>query len=667
VQTISTPDGPLHIVRTLSDAASCWDWLDPYARAETDLGLDAEYNAHNHFSPTYRLRTVQMSDGHDTFVIHHERPELAGVVKTLVRHHPRWAAHYAESDIRSIHIGCPGAIRLDSIVPHVRDTQTALAYYDPRTVTGGAKLDPRIRLDRGLKPTVTRVLGSTTLAEAERALMARFREIAPPGVNSVKAVKRYGFEHIPLDDEIYNIYAGLDAVKEIQLFRKMMAEIYRRGQGPIVELDLGRQWHVDLMTLRGMPVDIEYVKWLDDQLEQVVRDNMVRLCEHKVAISGIGPSVGKAFEALDVRSTRETKSGGDSWDAMMLEQIIENAPLATTPRHFEAIELAKAISLVRKSGKFRAAYIAPMLASADRDGRVHCSMRMCGAVTGRNSAADPAVQQMPKRKDKRVRPAFVAPPGWVIVTCDFAQGEPRVMAALSGDLQLQQDIEMGDFNNAVATLTYGTRFIAEQGHDAEFESYQLRQQAKFAFLAWCYGCGLLKLASLLRVGMDAVRQIRDNWVGRYPALQAFREECNALPSVTLTSGRVVPLWDRWEYTHERGGMVRDTGKPSRLGLNAATQGEQADLLRQGFDEFVARGWSWALLMLVHDEIVTCVPEALAEQCRDTLKECMSITFKGFPIRCEAEIVGSSWMKRPSDYNPADLGELMMEVDEDVFY
>ena len=662
MQTIASPEGPIHIVRTLADAGSCWDWLTPHTNAGTDLGLDTEATGLYHFDPTYRLRTCQISDGVDTFVIHHERPELAGVVKALVNHHPRWVGHYAEYDIRSLATQVPGSIRLGSMQAHVRDSQTALAYFDPRTVTGGAKLDPRIRLDRGLKPTITRVFGRNTLAEADQALVNRFRELAPKGIRSVKALKAWGFENIDIDDETYNIYAGLDACEEIRLFRKIMAECYARGQGPIVEADLNRQWHVDLMTLRGMPVDINYVRWLDDQLEAVVRNNMVMLCKHKVAISGMGPSVGAAFERLNVRSTRETKSGGDSWDGQMLETILDSAPMAFAPEHFEAIELAKAISLVRKSGKFRSAYLMPMLASADRDGRVHCSMRMCGAVTGRNSASDPPVQQMPKRKDRRVRPAFVAPPGWVIVTADFRQGEPRVMAALSGDRNLQRDIEQGDLNDALAALTYGAAFIAEQGHDAEFESYQLRQRAKFAFLAWCYGCGLLKLAGLLKVGLDVARGIRDNWMTAYPDLTAYAERVNALPAVTLSSGRVVPLWDRWEYTHNRG--LVDTGKPSRLGLNAATQGEQADLLRVGFDRFIERGWSWALLMLVHDEIVACVPEAMAQECKQVLDECMTIDFRGFPIRCETEIVGSSWMKRPDDYDPAVLGDLVLEVEDE---
>lgn len=665
MQTIETPEGPVHLVRTLSDAAGLWDWQQSHTRAGNWLGLDSEFTAHNQFSPRHRLRTVQMSDGINSFVIHHERPELAqaNVVKTLVRGHPNWVAHYAEADIRAIERGVPGSIRLDSFEPHVRDTQTMLAYYEPRTVTGGAKLDPRIRMDRALKPTVTRITGSTLLADTERLLVERFRSLCPKDIRSVKAVKAWGFENVDIDDEIYNVYAGLDAMQEIRICRIMMDEVTRRGQQPIVMADLRRQWHVDLMTMRGMPVDIEYVKWLDDQLEQVVRNNMVLLCKHKVAISGMGPSIGAAFERLGVISTRETKSGGDSWDSQMMEIILDNAHLAITPAHHEAIELAKAITLVRKSGKFRSAYIDKMLQTAERDGRVHCSMRMCGAVTGRNSASDPPVQQIPKRKDKRVRPAFIAPPGWAIVTCDFAQGEPRVMAALSGDRNLQYDIEQGDLNNTLATLTYGALFIAEQGHDAATESYQLRQRAKFAFLAWCYGCGLLKLAGLLKVSAEIAHQIMGNWIDRYPQLQAYREQVNALPAVTLESGRVVPLWDRWEYTHKG---LRDTGRPSRLGLNAVTQGEQADLLRRGFDEFIRRGWSWALLMLVHDEIVTCVPEAMAEECAAVLKECMTIEFHGFMIRCESEVVGSSWMRRPDDYDPTTLGEIVIGTDVEEY-
>jgi hypothetical protein len=81
-------------------------------------------------------------------------------------------------------------------------------------------------------------------------------------------------------------------------------------------------------------------------------------------------------------------------------------------------------------------------------------------------------------------------------------------------------------------------------------------------------------------------------------------------AVVLDNGWVVPLWDRYDVMGD--GSVRFNGsKPSRLGLNAATQGNQKVILSIAHDRVIDWGWSWALLILVHDEIVCCVPESMA--------------------------------------------------------
>lgn len=662
VRKLDTAEGPAYVVKTRGDAAALWDWLIP--RRSDYLGLDCETNAHDPWDQDFRLRTCQISDGETGWVIHAELPEIqaARVVETLVHAHPRWVAHYAgDSDLRFLALGAPGSVRLDSREAHISDTQTVLAYYDPRTVTGGARLDPRIRLDRALKPNVQRILGSTTLTEAESALLARFRELAPVGHRTAKSCKAWGFEHIDLDDEAYNVYAALDAMMEVRLWRKMLAEVTRRGQESIVLGDVRRQWHCDLMTLRGMCVDHPYTQWLADQFEQVVKDNMGLLAQHQVAVSGMGPSIGQALERLGVRSTRTTKTGAASWNGAALETITDNAHLASRPEHHTALALIKAVSLVRKSGKFRSAYLNPMLASVDLDGRVHPRYRYCGAVTGRNAAMTPPMHQIPKRSDKRLRPAFIASPGWVFVTSDFQRGEPSVMAAMSGDEQLRHDCMTSDLNGVLATRTYGDAYIADDGHTAGTISYEYRQRGKAGFLARCYGCAYRKLASLLRVSNEQAQDIMASWDAAYPRLAAYSAQVNALPAVTLLSGRVVPLWDRWEWTPHG---LRDTGKPSRLGLNAIAQGEQADLLRRALDQYIDEGWSWSLAMLIHDEIVACVPEAMAEECRIVLEKCMTMELCGYPIRCEAEIVGPTWGKRPTEYDPAEVGSLVMGMDDE---
>lgn len=663
MRVIETASAPLYVVQTRSDACQLWEWLQPYSATGAYLGWDGETNAVDPWDPAFRLRTAQVSDGQVGWVIQAEREDfgtrMVDVVRECTRAHGSWVAHFAENDMRFAQRGAPGSVRLDSVDPHFYDTQPLLAWYDPRTVTSHKDgIDPGIPLARGLKPSVNRILGDDELTEAERALNDRFRELAPVGSRTAKACKQWGFANIDLDDEAYLRYAGLDAIKEIRLWHHMAAEMDRRGCWQAVWMDLKLQWHIDLMTFRGLLVDLPYAKWLDGELLQVVRDHLDLLTRHGIGASGMGPAVGRAFNALGVHSNKTTDSGAESWDGEFLSLLVEKAHYAQTPEQREALELARAINLVRKSTKFRAAYIAPMLESESRDSRVHCSMRAIGTVTSRQSAERPALQQLPKRKDARVRAAYVAPEGWLIVSADLKQGEPRVMAARSGDRNLQRDIEAGDINNSLASLTYGDEFIPAEGKDASKPSYQLRDRGKRGFLSVKYGAGVRKLASILGVTMDRASGIISNWDREYPQLAAFGEKCNNLKAVVLESGWIIPLWDRYKVTGDGG--VRCTDKPSRKGLNADTQGNQAYLLRIAVHRLIDWGWSWALSMLVHDEIVGCVPAELAEQFKAALEAAMTMEFHGFPIRCDATIEGRSWMPQ-TEFEAREAAELMQEA------
>lgn len=664
MQTIDTGEGPAYIVKTRSDACALWDWLRPYTARGDYLGWDGETNGvQNTFHPDWKLRTAQMSDGGVGWVVLAEHSDfdlsMRTVIKECTRVHSRWVAHFAENDIRFAHCGAPGAVRLDSIEPHFFDTQPLVAWYDPRTVTSHDVFDDNgrpIALPRALKPVVNRILGVDTLTDAERDLVERFRELDPgvAYVNSkgltayrprtTKALKTWGFANIPDVDPIYLRYAALDAMLELRLFHVLRAELERRGQWPAAYASMKRQWHVDLMTLGGMLVDGPYVRWVHKHFQKIIADREPFLAGHGVGATAMGPAVGTAFERLGVRSTRVTDNGAPSWDKTMIQTIIDNADQAITPAHHQAVELAKVIKTVRQAVKFIPAYIVPMLEALEADGRIHCSMREIGAVTSRQSAERPAVQQMPKRTSQLIRAAFVAPEGWVIVSSDLKQGEPRTMAALSGDLNLQADIEAGDINSALAKLTYGDKFIDDPQvfKDASTPSYDYRDRGKRGFLMHCYGGGLNKLASnlLLGVPVGEAASIKERWRDRYRRLHDYGEQVNNQPAVVLDDGWIVPLWDRY-YVDSKG--VHCGTKPSRKGLNAATQGNQAVIMRMARDKLIEWGWSWAIIMLVHDEIVGCVPGGMAETFRAALEAAMTMEFHGFPIRCDATIEGRSWM------------------------
>ena len=637
-------------IRTCESDATLLDlawWMEQ--RRGHVLGIDCESNGEDQFSPRYRLRAVQISDGYESWVIDVSRVSLRNLA-LLISRHALFAAHYAEADIRFLVRGCPGAVRVDDhATPHIICTQTVLAWYDPRTVTSQDDAYGAIPLPRGLKPTVERLIPGQLLVWAEEQMHEEFRRIAPKGMRKEEDVKRNGFATIPFRDKRYLIYAGLDPLYTVRLYRLMIAAVHARGQRQGLADDLKLQWVCDLMTLRGLGVDGPYAGWLDQQLADVVDIAARGLALNGIPPSGMGAGVGRAFERMGASSPKVSRKTGEaSWDKTVLTE------LAKEPG--QVGDLARTVVAVRKATKFRSSYIAPMLDSLPRDGRVHPSFRACGALTSRNSAMRPPVQQLPK-KDTRVRAAIRAADGYVLVGCDLSQGEPRTMAALSGDRNLLADILAGDLNTALAVATFGDAFDPAFGQVAGTVHYLMRDGGKRGFLAWCYGAADATVADNIGVPREQGAIITRRWRERYPDLARYRDQLNAGKVVVLENGWVAPLWDRaWVDEH---GNIRDKGKPSRKGLNYATQGNQRQLLARAVHQLVAWGWGWALAMLVHDEILLEVPAWMAQQAQAALEAAMTMTFHGVPIECHAEVLGTSWAPKPDEFDMRELDAVVL--------
>lgn len=651
------------------DDAESWlmfeTWLGERAARGEPLGLDAEINARDPWRPGFACRMVQVADPWTTWVIPVTGTEVALGLARVIRWYPQWVAHFSEADTRFVGRGLPphwdglgfrDCVRWEDDEPHFVDTQGLLALYDPRTVTTTSKKDrihPRIPRLKGLKETVEREL-TPGLIQAEGILHDRFRELAPKGYRVGQKMLSWGFANIDVRDPAYVIYGALDALCGIRLYWLCRAALERRGLWATSLHEQRVQWMCDRMTYRGMKVDPPYARWLDRQLEGVLEANAPELARYGVPPSAMGPAIGVAMQVLrePVRRTNRHDDGTEtpSWDKHALEQVIEDGG--------PGAPLAELLRLTRKSSKFRSVQVEPMLRTvAECDGMMHCGMRGNGTVSSRMSAQATytagALHQLPKR-DTRVRAAIEAERGTVLVSCDLSQGEPFTMWALSGDDQFGADLTQPvpilgkpDFNSVGALLVYGDAYDPRSGKVAGTDHYAMRQAFKFAFLACCYGASFRKVASLLGLPVEEGERIRSDWHGRWPRLWALSDELNGLGAVTLDTGHVVPLWDRW-YVTELGELVPRTdslGRPmrSRLGLNGATQGTQAQLLKWAMHRVAAEGWAWALRMALHDELVGQVPLWMAEAFRACLERCMTLTYRGVVLRCEATIEGRTWL------------------------
>jgi hypothetical protein len=481
------------------------------------------------------------------------------------------------------------------------------------------------------------------LEEVETEMHRWFRANAPTNHRTPKKAATWGFANIDLSNPTFIRYAGLDPIMTIRLWHVYVDRIKACGVSwSSVYDDLCTQWDIDRATFRGLPVDAPYARWLDAQLRKVVADATGWLAARGVPPSGQGGGVHAAFTTLGIAPRKWTKADPPkpSWDKEVLKQIeAEGGP---------AGELASTIIRVRQATKFHEAYVQPMLDALTRDSRVHCSMRALGTVTGRMSAARPALQQLPK-KDTRVRAAYGGVPGYVVVSCDLAQGEPRTMAALSGDPAYVAAVNAGDINDEVTATTFGSAFDPAQGKTAGTPSYTMRQGCKAGFLAECYGVGVGTLATTMGVSEDVARQIKATWRSTYHVMFSESDQLNQGVSITLSNGWTVPLWDRYTVDDSTGSLLV-RGRPSRKAMNYRTQGQQKVYITWCWRELVRRGWAWALMMFMHDEILLLVPEYMAEYAQRDLQEVMTFALQNnVTMLCEATIDGRTWLPQPDSF------------------
>lgn len=655
--TIAAPhDVPTYVAESEDDAILFRSWMG--ARTGVVLGLDSETNAVDPWDRGYECRAIQVSDGTQAWIV---QPEPW--VGPILRRHPKFVGHFtAKAEVPFIERALPGAIRLGELDPHIIDYQVAQAIEDPRTLLPRKDgVDVRLIHDKGLKATYARKV-SPCLSDADVALHAWFHDNAPKGHRTPKKMATWGYANIPFWTPEYLTYSAMDAVAVKVLYDMDERELRRRGEWSHAEYEFLLQWDIDNMVFRGEALDPPYVRWLNAELQRRVDAEAGTLAAHGVPPSGMGASVHAAFAALGVEPVkwnegRDGKPPSPCWDKEAIAEVID-AEERSLSGLTDAAALADSILTVRRASKFRTTYVVPMLDALERDCRLHPQFRSIGTVTHRNSASAPPVQQMPK-KDTMIRAAFGGVPGWVWVTCDLEQGEPRTMAGLSGDPAYVAAVLSGDVNNASATAAFGAEFIPAEGKTPGTKSYMLRQGAKAGFLAVCYGVGLKKLASTMKLAVTKVAETRAGWQSAFRVMFTRAARMNTQPFVRLPSGRTINLWDRYFVTPAGDVFVGD--RPSRKALNYETQGAQADWVKAAWLKLRV-DWNWALSIFMHDEIGLFVPESLAEQACAALKAAMEGPIgHGVTMLATPEINGRTWAPQPSAFSADEMSIVDQEA------
>jgi len=314
------------------------------------------------------------------------------------------------------------------------------------------------------------------------------------------------------------------------------------------------------------------------------------------------------FDKLGLPVKKKTPSGDPSTDEEVLQELALDYPLP------------KILLDYRGMAKLKSTYTDKLPQMVDRrTGRVHTSYSQAVAVTGRLASSDPNLQNIPVRtaEGRRIREAFIAPPGSRIVSADYSQIELRIMAHLSGDEGLLKAFANGeDIHRATAAEIFMTT-------PADVDSEQ-RRYAKVINFGLIYGMSAFGLAKQLGIERSAATAYIDRYFARYPGvadyMQRTREQAKQQGFVETVFGR--RLW--LPEINASNGMKRQGAE--RAAINAPMQGTAADLIKLAMIAvqhwLVAEQLQTKLIMQVHDELVLEVPENELELVKEKLRELM---------------------------------------------
>ncbi|MES2976782.1 MAG: DNA polymerase I [Pseudomonadota bacterium] len=334
------------------------------------------------------------------------------------------------------------------------------------------------------------------------------------------------------------------------------------------------------------------------------------------------------FTKLGLPVVKKTATGAPSTDEEVLEKLAEDYPLP-----------AKILEH-RGLSKLKGTYTDKLAQLAHpRTGRVHTHYAQAVAVTGRLSSNDPNLQNIPVKtaEGRRVREAFIAPPGCVIASADYSQIELRIMAHISEDEALLRAFTEGiDVHRATASEVFGVA--------VDQVSSEQRRYAKVINFGLIYGMSSYGLARNLGIETKAAAAYIDRYFQRYPGVKNYMDETKLSAK---SKGYVETVFGRRLYLPE----INSPNGPRRSGaeraaINAPMQGTAADLIKLSMVKVQqvldAEQRATRMIMQVHDELVFEVPEAEVEWVRTEIPRLMAVVAElKAPLLAEIGI-GPNW-------------------------
>ena len=425
-----------------------------------------------------------------------------------------------------------------------------------------------------------------------------------------KGAKQISFSQVPVDKAAE--YSSEDSDVTLRLHQVLWPQIaavpllkrlYEECEQPLVPVLLRMEEHGVLLDRQMLRVQsTELGKRLMELLGEAHReagapfnlDSPKQLCNI-------------LFEKMQLPVIRKTPTGQPSTAEDVLEELAAS------------YQLPKLILEHRSLSKLKSTYTDKLPEQINpRTGRVHTSYHQAVAATGRLSSQDPNLQNIPIRtpEGRRIRQAFVAPEGHVLLAADYSQIELRIMAHLSQDEGLLGAFASDkDIHQATAAEVFGATL--------ETVTADQRRSAKAINFGLIYGMSAFGLAKQLGIPRNAAQEYIDLYFARYPGVKRYMEETRAK---ARQQGYVETVFGRRLYLPDINARNKQFQQAAeRAAINAPMQGTAADIIKRAMitvDSWCAASRGARIIMQVHDELVLEVETARLAEVTDAVRQHM---------------------------------------------
>ncbi|MEV6684414.1 DNA polymerase [Streptomyces sp. NPDC051130] len=593
------------VPETSADLGAFRLWVERQARSGTMVGADTETTGLDVFSPSYGLRTVQLGNAHDAWVVQVEgRPEMQEAARWALLTVPRLVFHNATFDLLVLdrHLRAP----FTALAPKTTDSKIIAHLFDPRPKhEGGYGLRLKELCARDVDPSAP---------DTQEDLTAVFR--------SIGETKATGWRKIDINHPTYLQYAGLDAILVSRLLPVLEARLRQAGiPQRLVDFEHQIMSICARMERRGMLVDQPYVKDLVGRLEEEAAHHAARARQYGVTSVNAPKQVSEALLGMGETLTETTDSGALKVDKSVLLDLADLdgqwQPRGTrTPN-----PLADAVLRSKRAGKWSSSYGIAMRDGLDDSGRIHPKINSLQARTARMSISGPPLQQLPSG-DWTIRRALLPDPGMRIFSVDYAAVEMRVLAALADETVMKRAIDEGrDLHGFTAELIYGPGYTSFH-----------RKLCKGVGFGKVYGGGATTLSRQTGAPLPDVQKAIAAYDRTYRSIKRFSTR---LQSTARREGFVV-----WTPVGRRLPLDRDRVYAA---TNYMVQSTARDVLCQALIDMDAKGLVDEFLYLpIHDEVLGAAPDDVAEDVAREVGQSMRMDFFGVPLDTDPEVGGRSW-------------------------